>query len=299
MSEKVTVTLGETELAQALRSKGSLAGVKLDFPEVKPIHHAFAEMARSQSYDVCEMAIAAFLQAYDAGKPLLMLSVAVGGKFHHKSLYAAPSSGIGSPADLKHRRVGIRSFGQTTGLWVRGWLQEEYGVTTDEVTWVVREGPHVAEFTDPPNVVRTDQSLKEAMLAGAIDAAILGTSSAGGLEPLVKDHQERARAWYDRHQCVPINHTVVLTRDVLEKKPAVVDAIYQTLADAIETLSPAQDFAPDDPKKLPRAIRPGIGPMRGSVRLAVRYALEQGLITKPVPDVDVLFALTGEPVSHA
>ena len=41
-----------------------------------------------------------------------------------------------SPKDIEGRRVGVRTYAQTTGLWVRGILQHDYGVDLDKVEWM-------------------------------------------------------------------------------------------------------------------------------------------------------------------
>jgi 4,5-dihydroxyphthalate decarboxylase len=169
-------------------------------------------MVRTQKYDVCEMAIGAFLQAHEAGKPLFLLPVVMVGGFHYKSVYVAPDVPV-EPADLRGKRIGVRSYSQTTGLWARGWLAADYGVTPDSVTWVTTEGSHSDAYEDPANVVRTENSLPGDLRGGQISAAILGTGAPADLVPVIADWAERSRAWHAKHGTVPINHMVTVTRD--------------------------------------------------------------------------------------
>src|SRR5690349_4843186 len=78
--------------------------------------------------------------------------------------------------DLNGKRVGVRAYTQTTGVWVRGFLAEDYGVDLKSVTWVTFEDPHLAEYREPPNVTRAQggKPLNQMLLDGEIDAAILG-----------------------------------------------------------------------------------------------------------------------------
>lgn len=290
MSSSLSVVVGDYPHTQLLKSKSTFAGVPVSFPSISPVHDAFDDMVRYQRYDVCEMAIGAFLQGRQAGKPLLLLPAVMVGGFHHKSIYASPVNTPRTPRDLKGGRVGVRSYSQTTGLWVRGWLAEEYGVAPDSITWITTEGSHAEEYSDPENVVRTDASLVEALRNGDLAAAVLGASAATPeLQPLLDDPAAHDRDWYDRHGTVPINHIVVTTYDVAERHDAALRAIYRALCAGID-----QTRVAEGPGPLPSAIRYGRATVREAVRLASDYALQQGLISDPPDDIDALFALDAE-----
>ena len=78
------------------------------------------------------------------------------------------------PEDLAGKRIGVRAYSQTTGVWLRGILLDTYGVDHRSITWVTEEDAHVQEYRDPANVVRIapGQDLKAMLLSGEIDAAI-------------------------------------------------------------------------------------------------------------------------------
>lgn len=290
MSNPISVVTGDYPHTARLKSMPSFAGAAAEFPRIAPVHDAFDDMVRTQKYDVCEIAIGAFLQAHEAGKPLLLLPVVMVGGFHYKSIYAAPNAPI-APSDLKGKRIGVRSYSQTTGLWVRGWLSADYGVTPDNVTWVTTESSHSDTYQDPANVVRTGNSLADELRSGQISAAILGTGAPDDLLPLIPDWKSRSRDWHAKYRMVPINHMVTATRDFIEQRPDVLHAVYQSMADGIAETATA---APADPAALPSAIRHGLSNVRAAVRLAADYALEQGLIATPVEDIDSLFAIKGD-----
>ena len=291
MLDPISVVVGDYPHTAKLKSASGLAGTAAEFPRITPVHDAFDDMVRNQKYDVCEMAINAFLQAHEAGKPLLLLPVVMVGGFHYKSIYVAPGGGPIAPAELKGKRIGVRSYSQTTGLWVRGWLSADFGITPDSVTWVTTEGSHADEYQDPANVVRTENSLVDDLRSGHISAAILGRDAPDDLLPLIPDWESRSLSWYATHRTVPINHMVTATRDFIEQRPDVLKALYQSMTDGIAEATKA---APADPAALPSAIRYGLGNVRNAVRLAADYAQEQGLIATPVEDLDSLFAIKGE-----
>ena len=290
MPNPISVVTGDYPHTAKLKSMPGFAGAAAEFPRITPVHDAFDDMVRTQKYDVCEMAIGAFLQAHEAGKPLFLLPVVMVGGFHYKSVYVAPDVLV-APADLKGKRIGVRSYSQTTGLWARGWLSADYAVTPDSVTWVTTEGSHSDAYQDPDNVVRTAHPLADDLRSGQISAAILGTGAPDDLLPLIPDWESRSRSWHAKYQTVPINHMVTATRDLIERRPDVLGAVYQALADGIDEAAEAK---PADPAALPSAIRHGLSNVREAVRLAADYALEQGLISTPVEDIDSLFAIKGE-----
>ena len=120
------------------------------------------------------------------------------------------------------KRVGVRAWSQTTGVWVRGILQDEYGIAPDSMTWVTEEDAHVQEFADPPFVQRiaAGQDLRAMLLSGEIDAAI----ALAGLDPeqvrtVIPDADAAAAAWSRKTGVYPINHVVVVKDALLAEHP--------------------------------------------------------------------------------
>jgi 4,5-dihydroxyphthalate decarboxylase len=288
----VTVVVGNYPHTKLLKSHDTVAGVEIAQPYIEPVHDAFDDMLRSQPYQVCEMAIAAALQALDAGKPVRLLPVVLAGNYQHRNLYASPAGDVTDASQLKGRKVGVKSFSQTTGLWVRGWLEEEFGVKAGEMDWMVTEPSHLEEFKDPDFVHPLEGKLAAALTAGTVDAAILGrTSAPAGLGPLVSDYAERDQAWYDTHGFAPINHMLLVTEQMLAEHPEVVTGVYDLIAAGIDERVAAE---PTTNTGLPTPFRHGLAAVRGAVELAAKYAYDQGLVTKPVADVDALFAFDGK-----
>ena len=71
---------------------------------------------------------------HDGGADLFLVRA-----FHHGADPGQhPLAGIKTPKDLEGRRVGVnRGYTVTTGLWVRGILQHEYGVDLSKIIWVL------------------------------------------------------------------------------------------------------------------------------------------------------------------
>ncbi len=100
----------------------------LRFAAVAPISRAFAPMVREGRFDVSEMAIATFLMAKAAGRPLVLLPVALMARFQEGALLCRADGPIRGPEDLAGRRIGVRAYSQTTGMWLRGILADARSV---------------------------------------------------------------------------------------------------------------------------------------------------------------------------
>ena len=271
--------IGTYKHTAALKS-GQVASTKLrlDFANVSPVNRAFAPMVREGRFDVCEMAIATFLQAKAYGKKLVLLPVTVAARFQEGALLCRRGSAIGGPADLAGRRVGVRAYSQTTGMWLRGVLAEDYGVRPEQVRWVTFEDAHVAEYRDPPWAERAPSGMEllPMLRAGELDAVIVGNDVPDDpdLRTAFPDPAKAAEAFWRKHRVVPVNHVVTVRRELAESRPDLVAELLRMFHDAKAAVPPA----PDGRGALPMgraALRPAIG-------LALRYATEQGLLPRPV-----------------
>ena len=169
----ISVALGDYPHTQAVRA---CAGPAV-FAAVSPISRAFAPMIRDGRYDVSEMALMTFLQARAYGKTLVLLPIAVAARFQEGALLCrAGDAAIRGPSDLRGKRVGVRAYSQTTGVWIRGVLAEEHGPDCGDVQWVTFEGAHVAEYADPPWAERAaaGADMLRMLQDGQLDAAIFG-----------------------------------------------------------------------------------------------------------------------------
>lgn len=288
MSDPVTLPtlLGDHPVTHALRH-GEVAStaVRLAFAEVPSVAGAFPRVVRGLEFDVAELAIMTFLIARAHGVPLVLLPAVVLGRFQHRYLVYNRERGPLAPGDLAGRRVGVRSYSVTTGVWVRSLLDEDWGVDLDRVTWVTFEDAHVAQFRDPPSVVRARPggTLMDMLLAGEIDAAIVGGHEPADprVVPLIPDPTAAARAWHERHDAIQVNHLVVVKSALSRDRPAVVEEIYRMLAESKRRAGPPAaaivDTAPF-----------GVEANRRNLELAVDVALRQRLIPRRF-SVDELF----------
>ncbi len=227
------------------------------------ISRAFAPMVRRQAFDVSEMAIATLLMARAAGSDLVLLPVVMSARFQNGAMLRRADDRFG-PGDLRGKRVGVRAYSQTTGLWLRGILQEELGVRPEAVRWVTFEDAHVAGFRDPDWAERAPagSDMLAMLRGGELDAAVFGNEMPAGadLAPVFADPQAAGEAFRARHGFVPVNHMVVMRAEAA-RRPGVAEAVQARLLAG-------------NPYPSGRAA------LDPAVALALRYAGEQGLLER-------------------
>jgi 4,5-dihydroxyphthalate decarboxylase len=277
--------LGDYPNTLALK-RGDLASdqVEFDFVEAKVPNQSFKRVVRDLEFDVAELAIVTFLQAKAYGKPLVLMPAVVGpGRFQHQCLIYNTERGQLDPSGLAGRRVGMRSYAQTTPAWIRGILQNDYAVDLDGIHWVGFEDGHLAEYKDPPQVERAgkDKQLLPMLLSGELDAIIVGNDAPDDarLQPVIAEPRVAALAWCARHKAVPVNHLMVVRESLSRENPAAVREIYRLLSE-----SKARGPAASSPDFFPF----GVEACRPSLEVIIEYAYAQGLLARRL-QVDELF----------
>ncbi len=280
---RLRTMLGDYANTRALKS-GAVATQRLDFDfaDVKLPQTAFKAVVRGE-YDVAELAIVTYLQALAHGKPVLLLPTVVMAFPSHPCLAYNSAQGVLRPSDLAGKRIGIRAHSVTTVTWVRGILQNDYGVDLDRIQWVAFEDPHVPECLEPPNVTRAPagKTLTGMLRAGELDAGVVMVSDQqdGLLKPVIPEPAIALHRWLAETRARPLNHVVVVHRDLAKSEPWVGEEI-------VSLLQQSAAAAPDMPGA--DSIQSGIEALRPSLDLIIHYAYQQGLIPRRFA-VDELF----------
>ena len=260
--------------------------VELVFEDVEPIHRAFAPMARRQAYDVSELAIVTYLQAKAYGKPVVLLPTVVAARFQQGCIIYNAGRGKLDAGSLAGKRVGVRAYSQTTGVWVRAILGQTYGVPLEQIEWVTIEGAHLEEYADPSFVHRAapGKQLLPMLRAGELDAAILGNDLPDEPEfkPLIADAAAADRDWYTLHRYVPINHVVVVTKALAESNPQAVRAVYDLLRRGKASVTAENAGQPDK-------LLFGYDALRGPLEETLAFCEQQQLLPRKL-SVDEIFA---------
>lgn len=255
--------------------------VELEFAGPKVAHDGFKPMLRENAFDAGELAIVTFLQAKIYNKPYVLLPVPILARQQHHCVGYNSQFGDISPKDIEGKKVGVRSYTQTTGLWVRGILQDEYGVDLNKVTWMTLDDGHLAEYSDPANCERLPKGTKlpDLLFSGEIAAAILGNDMPDDprIKTLIPDAKKAGDAWGEREHVLPINHLFVVRSELSKERPDVVREIFRMLVESRKQAQTSVLHAPF-----------GLEANRKGLQLAIDWAYDQKIIPRKLT-VDELF----------
>ena len=285
-----------------------IAGVQANFITVDPQIAAFRRMVRDLEFDVCELAPMTYLIAKAYGSPFTALPVFVMRRFHHGGLVCRDDAGIKGPKDLEGKKVGVRAYSVTTGVWTRGILANEYGLDNSKVTWVVDDEEHVTQMPLPPNVVHAPEgkSLVKLMESGEIQAgfnARAGIGREGAPKAGWEDKQQAAAPmyyelfsnaaaleaqWYQRTGIYPMHGLIVVKDKLLAEHPWLAKAIYDAFLEAknqyVAGLRAGKINTADDKKyagfmpllgdPLPYGVKENLA----SINAMIEYTHQQGMI---------------------
>jgi len=271
--------IGDYPITHRLRT-GQLAThpYAFEFADVKVPNTAFKRMVRDLEFDVSELAIVTFLQAVDAGIPLVLLPAVVVSRYQHPFLMYDSRRGVIRPQDLRGKRIGVRSYSVTTVTWIRGMLQGDHGIEPAENQWITFEDGHVAQWRDPPWAKRAEAAadMLQMLEAGELDAAVLGAPPADKphIKPVFANPETDSRDWYARHRVIQINHMIVLRRSLVEEQPDVPRRLMDLLAQS----------RPADETEASRLAHPaGLQRVRPHLDFAIDMVHRQGLTRERAP----------------
>jgi 4,5-dihydroxyphthalate decarboxylase len=271
------IAIGSYDHTKALKDGSvSAPGIDFDFVEVSPITRAFRAMATQQAYDLSEMALVTYMLARVYNKPIVGLPIVLVRSSLLPGLVTAASSSSTDPRDLNGKTLGIRSYTQTSGVWVRGILQDAFGVDLSSLKWVTFEGAHLDEYVDPPFVTRAPEGANMAdMVKSGELAAAIGVPAGEGLRSYVPDAAAAEAEWAKSSGVRTVNHVLTLKQSLVDADP--------TLPERITDLF--QRARGDNGAAVPPI---GVEPNRKAFETLARYAYEQK-VTPTQMSVEELF----------
>jgi 4,5-dihydroxyphthalate decarboxylase len=244
-------------------------------------------------------------------------------RFYHTGIFVRQDAKIAGPADLRGKRVGVPEYIQTSALWNRGILENEFGIAPKDMIFFMERLParsHAGAigFEAPPGVsinqIPPEKSIGAMMLSGDLDACmsynrnshVIDRSDVDlehhpDIKPLFPDSAAEAVRYYKKTCVYPINHGMVVKRAVFERNPWVAIKI-------IKAFDQANDIADAERREhvayhletglLPsnyrqplatRIIKHGLKANRATLEMAAKYSNQQSLTQRIMP-MDELFA---------
>jgi 4,5-dihydroxyphthalate decarboxylase len=297
-----------------------IEGIDPAFVEVVPIIGAFRRMVRDVEFDICEMAPTTYMIARALGAPYIALPIFLMRRFHHGGFVVRPDAGIKIPKDLEGKKVGVRAYSVTTGVWTRGIFVNEYGLDSAKVTWVVDDEEHVTTLKLPPNVVHAPEgkSLQSMMKAGEIQAGFTGPAGVGRAGPpisgwdkagataaaadtypeLIADVEKVEADWFRKSGIYPIHGLIVVKDEHVKRYPWLARSLMNAFVEAkkpyLEELKRGQGDSPEDKRYrnflslMSDPLPYGSAANRASIEALVTYSLQQKLIPAR-PRLDQVF----------
>jgi len=312
---KLTVAVGDYEIVRAL-GDGTVQADGIDLVMLTGMgsRERHWRMARKTEFDVCEINIGGYYMARDRGEPLAAIPVFLHRRFRHGFVFVNAKSGIREPKDLIGKKIGGTNFQPASNIWMRGILEEYYGVPHRQCTWVVERSEDF-EFA-PPKDLRIEMAPPDKRLDVMLAEGEIPAMLSPDLPPLFRDGDKRIVRLFPNYKDIeieffrqtgifPIMHVTVIRQEIVDKYPWVATNLVKAFDEAkalayrrvanprvvplawVRTAWEEQlDVLGPDPWEY------GLGEAnRKNVQTALRYCHQQGLIGRMIP-LDQFFADT-------
>jgi len=316
----LTVACGDYDRTHALQTGAVVPeGIRLNYIPLEA-EEIFWRMGHHQEFDASEMSLSNHVTAVSRGNsPFVAIPVFPSRFFRHSCVFINTHSGIKTPADFKGKKVGAPEYSITAAVWIRGFLNDDYGVRTHEMRWFVggQEEPGRKERVKlalPPEIkvepIPDDKTLNGMLEGGEIDALISARSpscfvkGSPNVRRLFPNYRDVETDYYRRTGIFPIMHVLVIRKDVYEKNPWVARSLYKAFCEAKDqaikamhisnTLACTLPWLGWEREQLREIFGPdwwpyGIEANRRVLEHLIRYMGEQGLLARAVT-VEDLFA---------
>jgi 4,5-dihydroxyphthalate decarboxylase len=284
-------------------------------PTVLHPSELFWRQLRFAEFDIAEMSVSSLMIARSKGDDRFVgIPVFTTRRFFHTTTLVRRGAGIETPADLKGKRVGVPEYQQTAALWSRGALQHEFGVAPKDMEFWMERPPARSHggatgFTPPPGVtvnqIPPEKSIGSMMLAGELDAVIFYLVDPNLIDRSTANLHDHPLAegirYYRKTGLYPINHGMVIKRELAEKHPWAVTNILKAFNRANDIANRQRveqaeyhletGLLPAEARKALRTplVCHGVVANRLVLETIAQYSLEQDL-TPRLMKLDELFA---------
>jgi 4,5-dihydroxyphthalate decarboxylase len=322
MKLQLSMCLGDYDINRALiTGEVQPEGIDLTaFTADSP--HRHWRMARHHEFDVAEFSMAKVTMLGAEGRAAdlgLAIPAFPHRRFRHGFIYVAADSPITDPKQLSGCRIGLRSWSNTAGMWVRGMLQDYYGVDLSTITWVPQDDEDIAlpkELTSTFLRPAPGDDVFAMLLRGDLDAVVypeppdgLGREGAK-VRTLLHDVKAAEKQFYRDTGFFPIMHTVVIRQGVLDRHPWVAvnlleafrrskELAFQRMRNirSISIAWLAQAKAEQEEVMGPDPWRYNFADNRDQLQMLMRWSYEQGLspAERPVEELFVPSTLDESP----
>jgi 4,5-dihydroxyphthalate decarboxylase len=314
MRRSLTLACGNYAITQALID-GTVKPEGLDLNWITIQHgEMWRRMLNHYEFDASELSFSSYIVSRTLNRPLIAVPVFPGRAFRHSYIFINTNSGIKEPEDLKGKRVGVGEFQQTATVWVRGILQNEYGVRPESIRWFTwaKRSSFDVEFPKQYEIQKltSDKPVDKMLMDGELDAVICTSlfqsfiDGAPNVRRLFPNYKEVESGYFKKTGIFPIMHTLVIREELWRECPWIASSLCKAFQTAKElayqrfndispyTICMAWFREPMEEQTKILGNDPwsyGLDKNRNTIATLVQYLYEQGLIKKK-PTVEELFA---------
>lgn len=217
-----------------LRGEVAPEGIEFVSTAIPRASLLFRRIAQFSEFDVAEMSLSTFIAMMSRDDDRYVgLPIFLRRGFRHGYVFVNAQSGIDKPEDLSGRRVGISEYQQTASLWIRAFLNDDYGVTPESFNWVTGGVDEVKLERYPIELSRNisienapeGRMLGEMLEKRDIDALIAPSAPkcferrSPSVRRLFESYHKVEASYYAQTKLYPILHMVVLRRSIFEEHP--------------------------------------------------------------------------------
>jgi 4,5-dihydroxyphthalate decarboxylase len=222
-------------------------GIDLDIKVLRP-REAFQRMLDKKEFQVSELSLASYTALKSRGDcPFVAIPVALSKIFRHSCIYVRTDAGIAKPEDLRGKRVGTSQYSSTGLVFLRGMLQHDYGLASEDMHWFMGGlNTFVEQPLIPLNLPKKikleflsrGQTLEQMFAAGELDALFslyipsMFLQGSPRIARLFPDYRQVEQDYFRRTRIFPIMHTVVVREDVHREHPWVAASLYKAFCAA-------------------------------------------------------------------
>ena len=238
---------GYDRVSALMDGRVSVEGCTVNFLSMGP-EEVFFRAFRHQEFDVCELSLSRYIITLTRqNTDYIAVPIFPSRMFRHSGIYIYNDTGITKPEDLMGRTVGVPEYQMTAAVWIRGMLQDEYGVDPKTIHWrtggLEEPGRYEKVSLDLPEEIDVEpinerNILSRMLLDGEIDALVTPRIpscfqlSKPSVSRLFPDYRSVERAYFEKTGLFPIMHTIGIRRRLLDEYPWLASSIYKAFTEA-------------------------------------------------------------------
>ncbi len=232
MADSILVRGNDYEFT--LQMAGTYAGIRINY-EPGVLEEIYAKVLNNQPFQACEFSLSNYTMMRDRGADdwLTAIPVFANRDFRHSIIWVRKDSDLELAEQLAGKKVGVRDYTMTAAVWLRGTLLDEYNTDWRDIHWFANAEQRFPTLGGVP-LTLVDSDPETMLLEGELDAFISPRPrdlmekqpAERQLRPIFRDVLAVEREYFQRTGIYPINHTVVMRKELLDEFPDAPKAIF-------------------------------------------------------------------------